>query len=510
MRIINASLFDWVVNASKYVKRWFFSLNGVDQSISVPQFDLSSVNFELRMKVKFDVASIGVSANLLSDGDGISERLIKNSSNELQFGYVDAWATNRFVTLSSLTVAPDTEYEIAITSDGNGVTLSETNSGESATNANVIDPSDVNIIRIGANSSGTANFTAGAIYDVRWTDNTSIQNGEFVTGNGTDLYGQVSPITLSGDFDISLELIYQEGSDLRPFGSGSDDYCRMRDDDRMQLVIGGNFLTWTGAFAGVNVGQKVSIRFSRSGPNITLYLDGRDLGAFANSNPVIIDTAYQGGSGGFYTNVIANLLINDIPNSTTYQYLMNNATDNGDGTGLVPNTGSTDRFGPDLWTNPPSVVGSEWANNGDGSYTLTGSGAFSELQMSGLTAGSVVTIEFDIDSIDGQLRISSVASLATYTTTGRKSITGVLSGGFVFFTRNAGVVNATISNITIKETTDLLLQNFADPDDITTVARIDRFYPIGEGQGTNVRDSKGTGTTDGTIVNGTDAEWVEK
>lgn len=104
--------------------------------------------------------------------------------------------------------------------------------------------------------------------------------------------------------------------------------------------------------------------------------------------------------------------------------------------------------GFEIW-NPP-IVGA-WADNGDGSYTLTGDGSFQPILCSvNIPANSLVYYQVTIESLSGGiLKVFSGNTASNLTTT------GTFTGQFVApvsnqigFARVVGSVNATISNVT--------------------------------------------------------------
>jgi hypothetical protein len=309
-------------------KRWFTLLDGSTNYISHPVWTPTGVNFELRLKVRFDSGSIGRTVDLLADSDSTGERLHKLSSDALRFSYADVGGTNRNVVLTGFAPTAGTDYEVSITSNGGGVTLSA--GGVSVTNINVIDPADVNLINIAANNTGTSNFLGGRIWDVEYTDLSFIQDGEFLQGNGADLYVQVNiPVGVSdtlkveyqheasvgtqafmaGDFTAALGVIGASGA----FSFGS--YFSSVTVDGSPIVSGG--------FSFVSGQSYVVECILNTAENIT--------NVYSTSSP-----------GAFNGGIFAGLEVTKLNNDTYYYTLKDgDIIDNGDGTGTVVNTGTT-------------------------------------------------------------------------------------------------------------------------------------------------------------------------
>jgi hypothetical protein len=108
---------------------------------------------------------------------------------------------------------------------------------------------------------------------------------------------------------------------------------------------------------------------------------------------------------------------------------------------------STNNWGFDIW-NPPKV--GAWADNGDGSYTLTGDGSFQPILCGmNVPANSLVYYQVTVEALSGGiLKVFSGNTASDLTTT------GTFTGQFVApisnqigFARVVGSVNATISNV---------------------------------------------------------------
>ncbi len=306
--------------------RNFSILDGLTNYISNPEYTPTGVNFTLRLKVRFDAGSIGQFVTLLSDTDSGTERFYKTIGNNIHFDYIDSGGSSRSVVLAGLTIQADTDYEIAIVSSGSGVILSA--GSESATNANVIDPADVNIINIAANNTATANFLGGRIWDIEYTDHSFIQNGDFLQGNGADLYVDVG--------DIPLVVGDSYSFDYRHTAGGA------------QTIVAAS-----GAFMLINGSSILDF-----GSSITVEVDGTpvaDLSQVLADGQIynivatvisgtndIVRLLASGAPSSFSRGIIGDFLVTKA-NGDTYHYTLkdNDIIDNGDGTGIAVNRGNT-------------------------------------------------------------------------------------------------------------------------------------------------------------------------
>lgn len=106
-----------------------------------------------------------------------------------------------------------------------------------------------------------------------------------------------------------------------------------------------------------------------------------------------------------------------------------------------------------LWNDPPSVVGSDWIDNGGGNYTYTGDGSFNQLQDDGITeVGEDFLVTFDVISISGEMRLATGSTHGTFNSIGSKSVPITADGVNLFFARSFGVVSCTMENIKVVKT----------------------------------------------------------
>ncbi len=174
MNILNYSLFEWITNFASIAKSRFFSLfDGSTNYISHPEWNPTSVDFEIEFKVRFDAGSLGVAQIILPNNLSPILRLDKRISDNLSFRYKTVESSSLIV-LSGLTILADTDYLVKIVSSSSGVTLSA--GGFSVSSTSVADPVSMQQLIIGAHKDGTSGFLGGRIWDVEYTDHIQPSN----------------------------------------------------------------------------------------------------------------------------------------------------------------------------------------------------------------------------------------------------------------------------------------------------------------------------------------------
>ncbi len=321
----------------------YLQFNGTDQYAEHAAWTPTGVNFSISLRYTPASADIGSLVTIL--GDGI---LQKDASNNLVFNYTDTGATSQAVTLSTLALVADTEYLIVVASDGNGVSV--TVGADTASNAAVIDPSTLEIESWMASAGAT--LSAGIVRELVYQDELP-SPGDYLVGDGTNMYVSTAPIILpaSVDFSITGQFFFANSADTFSewFSSSYQPGGVMFDVTGDQVRFFGFSQSGSLAFiisSSANDWQKqtwVSFACTRAGTTYELQLNGVIVGSTtgSNSEDFSIDNLHRRGS--VYSRVgdaIANFVVS-INQGDTYEYLLNNITDNGDGTGLAPNTGNT-------------------------------------------------------------------------------------------------------------------------------------------------------------------------
>lgn len=151
---------------------------------------------------------------------------------------------------------------------------------------------------------------------------------------------------------------------------------------------------------------------------------------------------------------ISNISWRQIPTSTPYITLQNSAADGSSSASYTFDAGENRWEGVDAWVNP--VVGSQWVDNMDGSYTLAGDGSSNQLRQEDLNLATY-EVSWTVDAIDNAMKVQGFDNAPyLFSTTGGDSFVSFCSGGNLNFDRaGSNVVNATISNISLKQILEL-------------------------------------------------------
>lgn len=128
---------------------------------------------------------------------------------------------------------------------------------------------------------------------------------------------------------------------------------------------------------------------------------------------------------------------------------------------------SANADGEELFDSDTVTLGSQWVDNGDGSYTYTGDGTYNALTyLTYSTAPEYILLSFDVTEISGDIGYTSggytpISEIGSYEFLIKKSDINAYT-----FKRNRSVASCTISNISIKQTTKAQGINITS-DDVT-------------------------------------------
>ncbi len=482
--------------------------NGTDQYATHSTWTPAGANFTQSVRYTPYANAMGSAVTILGD------HLTKNASDQLVYSYTDSAAGARTVTLTAVTLVADTESTINISSDGNGVTLAI--GSDEATNSAVVDPSTLSF-ETWMRDSGGADYNNGVVRNVEFTDLSPIQDGDYLEVDSSSVYVEIDNISMDEgsviDFHIRKTTAYT--SNIVVFGGNfaTNYYCNIQNNgEYISLWINNSeyrsILTLLGAAAFV-ANQTYHVRYVLTEVGIELYRDSK----FIQSQTYVAAPPTSTFTMHIFRSVVNPAHFDGLcswkltkSNGDTYEYLLDNIVDNGDGTGTAPNTGSTgssfdgavSNFYPLSSYEPPATwvadtIGAQWTDNGDGSYTLNGDGSFSGLSsalddskkydfvftLSGLT-GSGMSVQY---YPDGNLTQDNFTSDGTYTIRIHRSDS-------VEFKRFSGIVSGTLSSLSIESLTDL-----------TTVANNTRSYPVNVDSATQPDILNPGGGNDATIVN---------
>ncbi len=314
----------------------YLQFNGSDQYAEHAPFTPTGVNFTL--SARYTPAAADIDSLVTLWGDGVLE---KDASNNLVFNYTDTAAASQATTLTALALVADTEYLITVSSDGNGVSV--TVGADTALNATIIDPSTLEIESWMASNGAT--LSSGIIRDIDFQDDSAIQNGTFLQGDGAGVWVEFPDIEMTGEFTVEGYLVYNESAGDTDFigSAASDSICLDVTGSSLRVFAfppGGGGL----AFSVISTtaptdGQHTHYRITRDdSSDIRLFVDGTQGGPTRNySGALTFRGLFQ--RGGQFANAGDHLTakITDDTNGDTYEYLLNNITSEG----IAPNTGNT-------------------------------------------------------------------------------------------------------------------------------------------------------------------------
>ena len=234
-----------------------------------------------------------------------------------------------------------------------------------------------------------------------------------------------TPITLAGDFDISVEAAPLDGGVYTLFGQSAsgDNYWRLYPSygviqlNEFRVRIGGSSIGTN--LVGFERGQVHTFRVVRTGSAVSVQVDGVEVKSATNSNTHTLETVgYQQNTN--YLN--GYLLSMDINSEHAYSFdgvstttasdsigsnditLTNFTTDHIQQWTYTLDAGGSGAVGwlsQELWTDPPDAVEAPWVHEGSGVYSIDGtqSGVRVISQNSVVAESMQGIIGFTIDTI---------------------------------------------------------------------------------------------------------------
>ncbi len=484
----------------------YLQFNGSDQYAEHAAWTPTGVNFSISLRYTPDSADIGSLVTILGD-----DVLQKDASDNLVFNYTDTAAGAQAVTLSALALVADTEYLIVVASDGNGVSV--TVGSDTASNSAVIDPSTLEIESWMA--SAGAVLSAGVVRDIDFQDDSAIQNGTFLEGDASAVYVDVGTHTIENDSTIDIWLRKWTAFTVNKIVFGGNHaanyYLNISNNgDSLSFWINGQNINFAMAALGVpqfQSGQDYHLSFHMKDNTLTFTRNGDIIGSSPfttlHTSPFTL-YLLRSETIANYNDLSMQFKITHNSSGDTYEYLLNNVTDNGDGTGLAPNTGNTgssfdgivqnydpltdlvaipnntrnypvssdsniqpdtlNADGPELFV--PTSLDAGWTDNGDGSYSWdASSGQFIFTDSGILSSDKYYLATFEITEYAGSGSISfSGNSLVGATSMNSVGVyTAILKGGtssFIEFFFGFGTGTGTMENVSVKETTSAEVINF--------------------------------------------------
>ncbi len=461
----------WTITDGGFTGIDYLQFNGSDQYAEHAPFTPTGVNFTLSARYTPAAADIGSLVTLW--GDGV---LQKDSANNLVFNYTDTAATSQSTTLSALSLVADTEYLITVSSDGNGVSV--TVGADTALNSAVIDPSTLEIESWMASAGAT--LSAGIIRDIDFQDDSAIQDGTFLEGDSSTVYVALPDITLSGAYTVEATVDYTQGNTFYLYGNSGGFTDRTIIDGTSDTLNfrspGAGAESLSSAAGEIKNGHQRIISTRDASGDASVSVNGASIASGnVGVNAVTINQLMRNGT--VTRGSTLQIKITDDTNGDTWEYLLNNITSEG----IAPNTGNTE--GSNIWASP-TILGDDWTDNGDGSYTLITTGDTDTLRIDTAIAGGAYNISFDLsytNQVSGWLLLRSNAGsqvVGTFPTGGTKSFRATLLGSDVRFLRDYGGADfeCTISNIVIERTFSGIVNNYDPVTDLVTIPNNTRRY----------------------------------
>jgi len=269
-----------------------------------------------------------------------------------------------------------------------------------------------------------------------------------LTPAGGQYYDLGDGYILTGNFDVSLKFVPDGLTRARLLGERDaiSSYLRYEGDvsNDIALVLPGGSGRWT---TSLEIGQLNTLRLVRSGSNTELFVNEVSVGVeITGSGDWVIELIGTGNLFNYTNGIISDVIIED--NGTLVgDYPLDEDWTQGN---VAVNRAAV--LGSELFSNPS--LGSNWTDNGSGSYSTDGT-VQGDLFVSGVaTIGQSYLYEITVDSItSGTIRLrvgDSAGSFYDITATGKHFV--VLEAEIVNTTVRAlvGTV-ATISGISLKQ-----------------------------------------------------------
>lgn len=294
-----------------------------------------------------------------------------------------------------------------------------------------------------------------------------VEARQFLTFGGVNEYGSMPAWTATGDFEIEFDLHSDMAASYGVAGNSADSTSELS-------IVSGEL---RGSIAGASLfNARVAVPASklspclikRVGTAVTITVNGVTGGTVNTSNAFTLD--YIGrNSFIFFNGVIANLKLTDTAGGDNRFYVLDGGRS---GAGAY----ELDRLataGADLVTNGTFDTDTGWTKTGGAAITggvgvVNGSGGNSLLFQDILTNGETYLVSFDVvsndDNANNQVWDNSGSNLYQVVGTGRKSFVFThndASGNFLF-RANGGTYS--VDNVSVTETTAMLLNNLVAGD----------------------------------------------
>lgn len=278
----------------------------------------------------------------------------------------------------------------------------------------------------------------------------------FLTFGGVNEYGEIPAWSPTGDFEIESQFSTTSSGSFRALIAGDGGAGSM-----IVEFTSTNTLSYNGTFYSSVLIDGNTIM---NGGDISSYQDGKlhKLIAIGSTGGGVVGRVGVNNSlGAYFPGVIANLKLTDTAGGDNRFYPLSGGR-SGERAYELDQLAT---LGAELWVSP--TLGSQWTDNGGGSYTLDGDGTFNPMSITTAISGKRYVVSFDSTEVTGggNMRVASATTVITWVNAGRYSVIVDADSTSILFTRNSGAIQATISNISVKEAPNAMqLNNLASTD----------------------------------------------
>ena len=519
VRSVVRSIANSIVGAS--VTRWFSIFGG--NHIELGQIlTPTTANFVLEFTIRPAAGDVGANTTILSQHSISAPRVLTSGTDQLRVIYITTSAGS--VTLNgNVPIELDTDMHVRFENDSVTGTKLTINGGTPTTSTGVADHTLFSIDMIGSRHDHGFNFQ-GQIWDVSIPNGTGfatypideasglvvadnsyvgafdqLPRSEWVEGNGVDIFGSFSPVTLAGDFIIEWEEVRGDslaGNDqTATFGaSGAGEQILLVKDsgnaapNRVGLNSTPEFNTFSTALVGVSVGDNYSGRFARESGTLELFTNNVLIGSTSSSATYIFDQIMQSQTSHQKTSPQGIHRLTDSAGNT-YEWRLNEVIDIGGGQGYVANSGTVGDTGVSILDE--QFNGSTTMSGNDVTDTYpTGDAILITLDVASSGKGMVKNLVTEVGALyrittrrvggsaNTRLKFGSLSELGiTEENIVRYATTTGTSTKFELLVESA-VIGATIEHdfLKVEKVNGIILNNWAPADQTLVTAPTDGIW----------------------------------
>ena len=347
------------------VSRWYLHWGGVNEYAVHSAWAMSG--FGDRIEFSFVADDPGNQNQRVISGasvDGRHELFMLNATAVCYWVYRDT--TGAYQAIVGPTAIAGTLYICTVSYNADGVIF--TVNGTEYVNSAVpqLSAEFTNISSV----VGGGGVLDGTIHYLRYVNATALQSTpsqtkRAVVGNGVDLYGVIPEITLTGDFEIEWDGIFQDGVSYGDYPIGNNTLHSMialgnqTQLSRHVFIVNEDNSTaqyWTSALADIALGQRYKLKIVLTGTTAELFVDDVSKGTLTKSdNDYIFNRVWVGFENRKLSSgaTVQNLKITDKSGAedVVYQYDLS-----GDDGSNIPITINGVASTPGTWQNYDSGV----------------------------------------------------------------------------------------------------------------------------------------------------------